>query len=297
MIQFEPHYQPALWGGSKLQTTFKRTLPKGPIGESWELVELPEHHVAAVGGPHAGKKLGDLWRSGALGGAANGAFPFLLKWIDAAASLSVQVHPDEAACARMGRGQPKTEAWYVAQQDEGAKLLIGHKEGLDAATLKRAAQDNTLSDWLYADAPTPGDMFLLKAGQIHAIGAGFLLLEVQQPSDTTYRIYDFGRRGADGQLRQLHLEEAAACVSYDLPGPAVPMRDGVVGPCFAMRVLRQGESTAAQDLRVFVADRGPATLTTARGTIALNHGDVRVAEPLDGDVRLSAGHAMLVGVA
>lgn len=296
MIQFEPHYQPALWGGDKLATTFKRSMPKGPIGEAWELVELPTHHVSAASGEHKGQKLGDLWRAGALGGVASGPFPFLLKWIDAAASLSVQVHPDEAACARMGRGQPKTEAWYVAQQDEGAKLLIGHKAGLDAQTLKRAAQDNTLSDWLYADAPKPGDMFLLKAGQIHAIGAGFLLLEVQQPSDTTYRIYDFGRRGQDGKLRELHLDEAAACVSYHLPGPAVPQRGEVTGPCFAMRALSQNTATVPGDLRVFVADQGPATLSTARGPVTMAAGDVRVAEPKDGDVRLTHGHAMLVGV-
>lgn len=296
MIEFTPHYQPALWGGKKLADTFHRTLPQGPIGESWELVELPEQHVAVARGPHAGKKLGELWRSGALGGEGRGPFPFLLKWIDAAQSLSVQVHPDEEACARMGRGQPKTEAWYVAQQDAGAKLLIGHKEGLDAATLKRAAQDNTLADWLYADAPAQGDMFLLKAGQIHAIGAGFLLLEVQQPSDTTYRIYDFGRRGQDGKLRQLHLDEAAACVSYHLPGRAVAQRERVHGPCFAMRILTQNQSTDASALRVFVADQGPATLQTAHGKVKLAHGDVRVAEPNDGDVRLSAGHVMLVGV-
>lgn len=297
MIQFEPHYQPALWGGNKLATTFGRAMPAGPIGEAWELVELPKQHVVARGGVHDGRRLGDLWREGALGGDATGPFPFLLKWIDAAASLSVQVHPDEAACERMGQGQPKTEAWYVAQMDEGAKLLIGHKQGLDAATLKQAAQDNTLADWLYADVPTPGDIFLLKAGQIHAIGAGFLLLEVQQPSDTTYRIYDFGRRGADGKLRQLHLEEAAACISYDLPGRAVPQRSEVLGPCFAMRVLQQHKATRPQDLRVFVATHGPATLSTARGPVELAHGDVRVAEPKDGDVRLTSGHVMLVGVA
>lgn len=296
MITFAPHYQPALWGGDKLASTFGRTMPQGPIGEAWELVELPKQHVVAAGGPHAGVSLGELWRRGALGGEARGPFPFLLKWIDAAASLSVQVHPDEAACARMGQGQPKTEAWYVAQMDEGAKLLIGHKPGLDAETLKRAAQDNTLADWLYADAPTKGDMFLLKAGQVHAIGAGFLLLEVQQPSDTTYRIYDFGRRGADGQLRQLHLEEAAACISYDLPGRAVPQREQVKGPCFAMRVLTAQMHTDPRALRVFVATHGPATLETARGTVQLAYGDVVVAEPADGDVRLGSGQVMWVGV-
>jgi mannose-6-phosphate isomerase len=297
MIRFAPHYQPALWGGEQLHSKFGRVMPKGPIGEAWELVELPETHVAAKEGPHQGKKLGDLWRAGILGGAGTGPFPFLLKWIDAAASLSVQVHPDEAACARMGRGQPKTEAWYVAHSTPGARLLIGHKDGLDASTLKKAAQDNTLSDWLYEAEPQQGDMFLLKAGQIHAIGAGFLLLEVQQPSDTTYRIYDFGRRGADGKLRALHLDEAAACISYDLPGPAVPQRGEVVGPCFRLRHLPIGQSVPADVLRVFVADRESVVLKTGREEITLAPGDVVVGERDDGPIEVRQGSAMLVGVA
>lgn len=296
MITFAPHYQPALWGGDKLASKFKRTLPQGPIGESWELVELPEQHVTAADGPHRGRSLGDLWRTGVLGGAATGPFPFLLKWIDAAGSLSVQVHPDEAACARMGRGQPKTEAWYVAHSEPGARLLIGHRRGLDSETLKRAAGDDTLSAWLYESEPAQGDMFLLKAGQIHAIGAGFLLLEVQQPSDTTYRIYDFGRRGADGKLRQLHLDEAADCVSYDLAGPAVPQRDSVTGPCFFMRKLQLNVATPRDALRVFVADVGPAVLNTAQGPVHMALGDVRVAEVADGEIALIEGQAMLVGV-
>lgn len=297
MLTFEPHYQPALWGGSKLRDLFGRKPPEGPIGEAWELVELPKQHVAVAHGPHKGRKLGDLWREGILGGKASGPFPFLLKWIDAAQSLSVQVHPDEAACARMGRGQPKTEAWYVAQKGPDAHLIIGHKEGLTPDILEQAAQDNTLDAWLYKVPAEVADMYLLKAGQIHAIGAGLLLLEVQQPSDTTYRIYDFGRRGADGKLRELHLKDAAACVSYALPGPGVAQHGTVTGPCFSMLKLRQGESVSAESLRVFVADLGPAVLKTVRGEVNMSQGDVRVAEVADGVISLTSGHAMLVGVA
>ncbi len=294
MIRFEPYYQPVPWGGRRLEIDFARQLPAGPVGESWELVELPERHSAAVGGPHAGKKLGELWRSGALGGSAKGPFPFLLKWIDARESLSVQVHPDESACARLGKGNPKTEAWYVVHADPKASLLIGHYPGLDAASLKQAATGGTLHKWLYDTQPHSGDIFLLQAGTIHAIGAGFLLLEVQQPSDTTFRLYDWGRVGADGKARQLHLEEAAESVNFSRPGAPRPQRAGVDGPCFALRVLPQGATVNPGLLRVFVADRGPARLQGKRGEQSLAWGDVVVAEPADEAIALLEGTAVLL---
>lgn len=294
MLSFVPFNQSLLWGGRRLQTLFQRPIQEGPVGEAWELVELPEWENEVAEGPHRGKKLGELWRTGALGGSGKGKFPFLLKWIDAADTLSVQVHPDEAACARMGRGQPKTEAWYVAAKEPGATLLMGHHAGLDPSTLRTASLGNTLKKWLYETEPAVGEMFLIKAGTVHAIGAGMLLLEVQQPSDTTYRINDWGRVGKDGKPRELHLEEAQACIHYDRVGPAVAERRQVNGPCFRMQPLAEGAEVAAKGLRVFVADRGPATLATARGEVVLRLGDVRVAEPADGAVRVAAGHAILV---
>jgi mannose-6-phosphate isomerase len=294
MIRFQPHYQPALWGGRRLEEEFGRDLPKGEIGESWELVELPERESPVAGGPYAGKKIGELWRAGALGGSAKGGFPFLLKWIDAAQKLSVQVHPDAAACAKLGKGAPKTEAWYVAYAEPKATLLIGHHPGLDPLTLKQAATGGTLQKWLYETRPRAGDMFLLEAGTVHAIGAGFLLLEVQQPSDTTFRIYDWGRVGADGQPRALHLEEAAASVAYNRYGAPRAVRQGVGGPCFTMRSLRTGLSVPAHGLRVLVADAGPARLTHERGEEILEHGDVVVAEPKDGAVRIASGTVVLL---
>ena len=296
MLRFKPFYQPALWGGHRLSEVFGRALPEGLIGESWELVELPERHSEVADGPLAGQKLGDLWRRGALGGQAAGPFPFLLKWIDARQSLSVQVHPDEAACERLGQGRPKAEAWYVAEADPepGGTLLIGHYPGLDAASLRQAVVGGTLKKWLYETRPRPGDIFLLDAGTIHAIGAGLLLLEVQQPSDTTFRIYDFGRVGADGRPRALHLDEAAVSIHYDRLMVPRPLRQGAQGPCFSMRPAALGDAVAAGPLRVFAATTKGARLTTDSGVEALAPGQVVVCQADDGPVALAEGEAVFV---
>ncbi len=294
MIEFEPVYKPALWGGRRLEEEFGRQLPPGTIGESWELGELPEYHSTVPKGEHAAKSLGELWRSGALGGSARGNFPFLLKWIDAQQNLSVQVHPDEATCARLGRGQPKTEAWYVVHVEPKSCLLIGHYPGLDNAALRQAAAGGTLQKWLYETRPRTGDIFLLEAGTVHAIGAGFLLLEVQQPSDTTYRIYDWGRVGPDGMPRTLHLDDACEAIRYDRYGAPRAHRQGVKGPCFALHSLPTGVRLPAQGLRVFVADSGPMRLATERGEHVVDFGGVVVAEPADGIVQIAAGTAVLL---
>jgi mannose-6-phosphate isomerase len=298
MLSFTPLYKPLPWGGRRLAELFGRRLPEGPVGESWELVELPDNHNRVRSASHdealVGASLGDLWRRGALGGSAQGAFPFLLKWIDAAAPLSVQVHPDEATCARSGKGKPKTEAWYMVERTPGANLLMGHHAGLDAATLAQAAAGGSLPKWLHEIAAEPGDIYLLRAGTLHAIGAGCLLLEVQQPSDTTYRVYDWGRVGLDGQPRQLHLSEAIEATDFGRHGPPKRAREGVDGPCFALRILPQDSQVIAKPLRVLAADRGPTVLQTERGQQRLERGDVVVAEPADGVVRVLSGSAVLL---
>ena len=294
MIRFAPYYAPAPWGGTRLQDVFGRVVPPGPIGESWEVGELAAHHSEVLEGLHRGHKLGSLWRAGALGGSARGPFPFLLKWIDAAKNLSVQVHPDEAACAKLKKGAPKTEAWYIVDAEPNASLLIGHYPGLDAAALRQAAAGGTLQKWLYETQPRSGDIFLLQSGTIHAIGGGLLLLEVQQPSDTTYRLYDWGRTGPDGKPRQLHLEEASVAVNFGRCGAPKAQRMGVDGPCFALRSLPTGTLIDAPMLRVFVADTGALRLKTQRDEHVLHFGDVVVAEPDDGKVEIAAGTAVLL---
>ncbi|MEZ0311776.1 MAG: type I phosphomannose isomerase catalytic subunit [Myxococcota bacterium] len=285
MLRFVPQYQKVPWGGRRLETQFGRALPEGPIGESWELVELESHESTVASGPFAGATLGSLWRDGKLGGSAQGPFPFLLKWLDTTQWLSVQVHPDEAGVKRSGKGDPKSEAWYVAHAEPQAPILLGHYPGLDEKTLRQAATGGTLTKWLYELNPRVGDMFMVKAGTLHALGPGLLILEVQQPSKTTYRVYDWGRMGLDGKPRELHVDDAVDAVAFERHGAPTPTRAEVIGPRFAMRVLTKETSLSSGPLRVFAA-AGAVTLKHDRGIEQLNLGDIAVAEPSDGTVTL-----------
>nr|ADD93999.1 mannose 6 phosphate isomerase type I [uncultured marine bacterium MedDCM-OCT-S11-C310] len=294
MLRFEPQYHLKPWGGRRMAQHFSRTLPEGQVGESWELVELPGHENVVAEGPKKGEKLGDLWRSGALGGSANGPFPFFLKWLDTHERMSVQVHPDEEFCQNTRLGSPKTEAWYIAHAEHKSKFLAGNYPGLDATTLKQAVERGSLEKWMYEAAPRPGDMYLIQAGTIHAMGAGFLALEVQEPSETTFRVHDWNRVNEAGESRELHLDEAAACIRYnrfDLPQPE---RAKVTGPCFVMETVQMGVAFPKDGLRVVIADKKPVKLIGDSGEEHLKFGDVVVIEPSDGIVALASGSCVLL---
>jgi len=298
MIRFLPIYKQAIWGGTRFVSEFGRRVPTAAdtdsIAESWELVDLEGTESRVARGPLEGKTLGELWRSGVIGGSARGAFPFLLKWLDTRDKLSVQVHPDAEAVKKLGVGAPKSEAWYIAEADAGAWLLLGHYPGLDPATLRQAATGGTIAKWLYEVRPRLGDMYSVPAGMLHALGAGLLILEVQQPSDSTYRLYDWGRTGPDGEPRPLHLDESCVAVAYARSGTPKAEREKVAGPSFAMRVLRSGTEPPSSALRVFVAENGPLKLSSARGDEVLDYGDVVVAEVADGPVRVATGTCLLL---
>ncbi len=294
MLRFNPIYRSMAWGGRRFEEEFGRVLPEGPVGESWELVSMQDVDSMVSQGAYQGRSLGSLWSEGVLGGSGEGPFPFLLKWLDASAKLSVQVHPDEDACRVLGKGTPKTEAWFVAGADPKSALYVGHYPGLDAMALKQAAQGGTLQKWLYETKPRCGDFYVVKAGTVHAVGAGMLLLEVQQPSDTTFRLYDWGRVGPDGVGRELHLEEAAASVRFERFGGPQASRQGALGPRFMMRVLGPGAEVPAQYLRVFVAAMGPVCLACDAGVVDLSMGDVVVAEREDALVKVVSGQVIFV---
>jgi mannose-6-phosphate isomerase len=294
MLRFEPIYTFALWGGRRIETELGRVLPPGPIGESWELVDLGERQSLVAEGPHKGRALRELWLSGALGGSARGDFPCLVKWLDTEDKTSVQVHPDQAACDKLSKGRPKSEAWYVANADPGSVILLGHHPGLDAATLRQAAIGGTVHKWLYEVVPKVGDLLSVPAGTLHAIGGGFLLLEVQESSDTTFRVFDWRRIGLDGRPRELHLDEALVAVNFARVGPSKTQHQEVTGPRFMMRVWRGGSELAATGLRILIAEAGHTRLSTERGEATLELGDVVVMEPTDGRIRLISGSAVVV---
>ena len=295
MLRFEPEYVNTSWGGRRLATCVSRSIPEGTIGESWELADFDGHHSRLVGGASEGTLLGDLWRSGSLGGSGTGEFPFLLKWLDTNDYLSVQVHPDEVCARRLGRGRAKSEAWLVAHCQPDARIYLGHRDGLDADTLRRAAGGSDLRDWLLEIRPGVGDLIAVPAGTLHAIGPGYLLLEVQQPSDSTFRVHDWGRLGIDGKPRELHLEDACLAVHYERSGSLPIYTDELSGPTFLMSKLKTGDVVPAKHLRVMVAHAGGVDLACTTSRISLEPGAVAVAEPRDGDIEVLSEGCVLIG--
>ena len=220
-FRFTPLLKSLIWGGDKIAAYkgLKTDLPN--IGESWELSGVQGSESVVVGGRYAGHTLPQLIAElkGELVGEAvykrfGTEFPLLVKFIDARADLSIQVHPDDAL-AQMRHGKHgKTEMWYVVDAAEGAHLKAGFAQSITPAEYERRVADHTLTDVLCDYAVRPGDVFFLPAGRVHAICAGAFVAEIQQTSDVTYRIYDYGRVGKDGKPRELHTELAKDAIDY-----------------------------------------------------------------------------------
>lgn len=271
-----------VWGGRKLQTALNKPLPTDePYGESWEL-----HDTATVAnGTFAGRTLGALLveHGTALVGERNDpaeGFPLLAKFLDAADWLSVQVHPnDEQAAELEGEPRGKTEAWIILAAEPDARLVIGVQPGTSRETMAQAIRDGVLENHIvYADVKA-GDVLKLDANTVHAIGPGLLIYEIQQSSDTTYRLYDWNRMGLDGKPRDLHIEKGVQVSNVDfLPTVAHPWDDDgdvlalVSSPYFQTDLHRLDEQPVALDTAgAFHA------LTCVRGAVTVEGGGERVA--------------------
>lgn len=225
-----------VWGGSMMTEVLKRELPPhdAPIGESWELVDREDENSVVSNGELAGATLHELFLHyrGALAGrlgTRSDRFPLLVKIIDAGERLSLQVHPDEQACRELGNGaEPKTEMWYVIANRPGARILAGLDGRATKIRLKSALDSPVeLEAMLQSYISQPGDAYYIFSGTLHAIGAGNLILEIQQNSDTTYRVNDWGRVGVDGKPRKLHREEGMRSINF--ANRTSPRIAGVVG--------------------------------------------------------------------
>jgi mannose-6-phosphate isomerase len=218
-LTFEPLFQERIWGGRRLADLYGKSLPPGfAIGESWEIVDRPEAQSVVRDGPLRGKTLHELWmqdRQSIFGNVADAArFPLLVKILDARERLSLQVHPPEKMAAKLG-GEPKTEFWYVAAADPGAELVVGLREALTRAQFEEALRSGTVAEYVHKIRVKNGDAMFLPAGRLHAVGEGNLLVEIQQNSDTTYRVFDWNRVDDQGRPRQLHIEQALHCIDFN----------------------------------------------------------------------------------
>lgn len=298
-LKFRPRFVEKMWGGRKLQTVLGKAIPPGkPIGESWELYDFPpgivdssEQWISSeiANGPLAGRSLhwavqefgADLYGRAALSG-KHGQFPILIKFLDARENLSVQVHPDHLYAGAHPEAHLKTEAWYVLQSDPGARLLNGLTPGTTRAQLAEAIQHGGVEQLIEAVPTGEGDCFYLPSGTVHALGAGLLVAEVQTPSDTTFRVFDFNRVDpSTGKRRTLHEEQALECIDFSAAG-APALTDSLSCPYFKLkrfqippnseRLMPAGESAVFIVLQGSLALRtagAPTATTVVRGEVVL----------------------------
>lgn len=290
LLPMRPLLAEKIWGGRKLARYASKGAPSNrPVGESWEVADLQEGTSEVASGPFEGRSLRTLTREHgrALVGsrAKSDAFPLLVKLIDAAEDLSVQVHPGPNDLERLPGARSKDESWLILDVDPGARLLHGVKEGVSRERF-RAALDNGEADRLLREIPiAPGDVVRVHPGVFHAIGRGTLLLEVQEPSDTTYRVYDFGRVGFDGRPRPLHVEEALLVGRFGALPPAKEtptlLAEGhellVDAPSYRMERLRLSPG----EHRAFELDGSTAVV------VLVTRGRARVRGQLGDEVKLS----------
>ncbi len=220
-ILFIPDYKERVWGGEKLRTSYGKAIPYEHTGESWEIACHSNGQSVAANGRFKGMTLKEmLLKEGPdLIGKVfteEDKFPLLIKLIDAKEDLSVQVHPDDVYAALNENGElGKSEAWVVLEADPGSKLVVGLKEGTSKASFEQAINNNTLESVLNELEVKSGDVIDIPAGLVHAIGSGILLAEVQQNSDTTYRVYDWNRIGLDGKSRDLHIDKSLDTIDFE----------------------------------------------------------------------------------
>jgi mannose-6-phosphate isomerase len=325
-LKFQPVFQRRLWGGQRLRTILHKSMGAGvdsgkmpmphalPIGESWELADLPPGTVQAdstgaavdgalssviANGPWAGRTLHNVWGEfqerrktkdeRRKGGGGEGYFPLLVKFLDAQQDLSVQVHPDEAYCGSHPGAHLKSEAWFILHAEAGARIFKGVKPGTSREEFRAALEAGRVEPLLNEVKVQAGDCHYLPSGTVHALGAGILAAEVQTPSDTTFRVFDWNRLTAEGKPRQLHVAEALACMSFAPPPEGTRATPESINnlrlvECEFFTLDRRGfpagrtEALAEGEMSVWIVLGGQGVITCeapgAGATTALARGDV-----------------------
>ncbi len=279
-IKFKPIYQERVWGGTDFQEKLGRDdLPEGKvIGESWELVDRPEAQSVTERGSSLRELIetapeqvmGSGWR-------AEWPFPILVKWLDCQDKLSLQVHPPAAIAPELN-GQPKTENWYIADAAPHATLMAGLKKGVTRDDFEAGLKANELEGLVHSISVKSGESMFIPSGRIHAIGGGNLILEIQQNSDTTYRVYDWGRVGLDGTPRELHIEESMRSSDFEDFEPDTLKPEG------------EDQTLAMSD--VFNLYR--RTLTLGK-TLKFPSGEPRIVSVVSGSLKESGGCELRLG--
>lgn len=286
-LRLKPYISETIWGGRKLINDFNIETEKSNAAEGWMLSCLTDGSSTVANGEFSGKLLPEVIGTDPEWCGTNVSkfkeFPVLIKFIDAMDNLSVQVHPTKEYCEKTGRGRSKTECWYIIDADEDAYLLLGFKDKITDETFRKSIEEGNLTDYVGKVPVKPGDFFFIDSGTLHAICKGVLLAEVQESSNTTYRIFDYNRVGKDGKPRELHVADATAVTKLEkYSQPVVAQTDGkkkLLADCDLFKVWNytvDSEFTDNCDSNSFVSllvMSGSGELSVNGDKLTLNKGD------------------------
>jgi mannose-6-phosphate isomerase len=292
-LVFQPIFKDRIWGGRELERLFAKKIPAGqPVGESWEISDRPGDASVIANGPLAGKNLRWLMENHAaeiLGGAkpaAEGHFPLLCKILDAREKLSLQVHPPTGKAAEL-KGEPKTEMWFIADAAPDAGLYVGLKRGVTRAKFEKKIADGSVADCFHRIPVKAGDTMFLPSGRVHAIGSGLVIFEIQQNSDTTYRVFDWNRTGLDGKPRELHVAHSLASIDFNdfepklvetkfIGGGAIQKRSLVNDPLFNVEAWKLNPvasgSLKPKKLQIIAVTTGEVEIKSGSASVKLSAG-------------------------
>jgi mannose-6-phosphate isomerase len=290
---FQSIFKERIWGGRELERLFAKKIPAGkPIGEAWEISDRPGDASVIDNGPLAGKDLRWLMQNHAaeiLGDAkpaADGRFPLLCKILDAREKLSLQVHPPAHKAAEL-KGEPKTEMWFIADAAPTASLYVGLKNGVTRADFEKKIAAGSVADCFHKIPVRAGDTMFLPSGRVHAIGDGLVIFEIQQNSDTTYRVFDWNRVGLDGQPRELHLAQSLASIDFadfeprlvetKFAGDQIKTRSLVNDPLFNVETWKMNSGASGllkpKKLQIIAATSGAVEINRGATAVNLSAGD------------------------
>jgi mannose-6-phosphate isomerase len=303
-LKFQPVLKDKIWGGSKIRTVLGIDFAPLPnCGEAWVMSGVEGNQTGIVNGFLAGNDLNELveiYMGDLVGDTVyerfGNEFPILVKFIDAAEYLSIQVHPDDALAAKRNIGYGKSEMWYIIDADQGSELISGFNRKVDKDVYLKKLEDKSLRDILNFEKVKKGDVFYMPAGRVHALGPGIFLAEIQQTSDTTYRIYDWDRVDSEGKSRELHVEEALDAIDFnvydDYKSAYEPKKNGtanlVTSPFFTTNLIELDKALAKDysELDSFVI------YVCVEGSVTIVHNGMAEAQ-----VKISQGEAILLPAA
>jgi mannose-6-phosphate isomerase len=289
---FHPIFKERVWGGREIERLYGKKLPPGAlIGESWEISDRPGDASVIANGPLAGKNLRWLMENHhaeLLGNAKSfgeNHFPLLTKILDARAKLSLQVHPSADKAAELG-GETNTEMWFIADAAPGAELYVGLNRGVTRAELERRIQDGSVAQCFHRVSVRAGDAMFLPSGRVHAIGAGIVIFEIRQNSDTTYRVFDWNRPGLDGKPRELHIAQSLSSINFNdfelklaqgkFTGNEVKVRPLVRNPLFNVEVVEMktgvGTNLKSHKLQIIATVHGQLEIRSGPTSVNLSAG-------------------------